>query len=46
LQEGGVQIKCYGRVNFLLIFANRQLANQVLHVAPKMDAGFLLVIQR
>jgi hypothetical protein len=41
-----VQIKYYGMAYFHLVFANRQLTDQVLHAALPQDAGFLLIFQR
>jgi hypothetical protein len=36
--EGEVQVKRYNRADFLLVFANRQLADRVLHTPPLLQA--------
>jgi hypothetical protein len=41
-----VQVKRYSRVDFLLIFTSRALADQVLHMLPPLEAEFWLVLQR
>jgi hypothetical protein len=40
--EGEVQDKRYNRADFLLVFANRQLADRVLHVPPLPQASISL----
>jgi hypothetical protein len=41
-----IQVKHYSRADFLLVFANRQLADQVLHTPSPLDAEFHLILQR
>jgi hypothetical protein len=41
--DSDVQVKHYSRANFLLIFASRQLADQVLHAPPPPLADFWLI---
>jgi hypothetical protein len=45
LQEDDVQIKHYdySGADFMLIFASRQLTDQVLHATQPQDTGFLLI---
>jgi hypothetical protein len=44
--EGEVQVKRYNRADFLLVFANRQLADRVLHAPPPPQAGISLSFRR